>query len=49
MLVFVEQQVSTNFFLRMMGNAIDMRQINKYHERLAITLDKFEVSLRSQF
>ena len=47
MYVFVEEQVSTNVFLRMIGNAIDMRQIKRYHERLTITLDKFEVGLRS--
>lgn len=42
---FIEEQVSTNVFLRMIGNAIDMRQINKYHQRLTITFDKFEVGL----
>jgi len=40
---FLEEQVSTNVFFRMMGNAIDMQQINRYHQRLTITLDKFEI------
>ena len=40
---FIEEQVSTNTFFRMMSNAIDVRQINKYHQRLTIIFDKFEV------
>lgn len=49
MRVFVEEQVSKNMFFRLMSNTIDMRQINRYHERLAIILEKFEVGLQSQF
>ena len=49
MRAFVEDQVSTNVVFRLMGNAIDMRQIDKYHQRLTITFEKFEVGLRCQF
>jgi len=43
MRVFVEDQVSTNWFLRAMGNSIDVQQISRYHQRLTVILNKFEI------
>jgi len=43
MLVFVEEQASTNLFIRMMYGSIDTQQIDRYHQRLTIIFDKFEI------
>lgn len=47
MLVFIEEQASTNIFLRVMYDSIDTQKMNRYYQRLTIIFDKFEVRLRS--
>ena len=46
MLAFVEEQVSTNIFIRAICNASYMRRINRYRQQLKIAFDKFNVRLR---
>ncbi|KAF8805488.1 hypothetical protein BYT27DRAFT_7192510 [Phlegmacium glaucopus] len=44
MLVYVKEQASANIFLRIIHRkTIDMRVINRYHERLTIIVDKFSI------